>query len=236
MARIRTIKPEFFTSLTIAELSTAARLTFIGLWTYVDDHGRGIDDARLVKAAVWPLDVKKSERVVAGLLGELERHGRIDRYTVDGRAYLCVTNWREHQRIDKPQKAKHPGPFPEHSGNVPGTLPPNGGGEGKGTGNREGNRDRNSSSSVVAHQNPDEDESLIEQAKAAAQVAYQAEAARTRIVNPQAWLDKALENELIRLRLDRVAFPAKPLCGECDNGNLVTDSGDVIRCACRVAS
>jgi len=39
MARIRTIKPSFFTSLTIADLGLAERLTFIGLWTHVDDEG-----------------------------------------------------------------------------------------------------------------------------------------------------------------------------------------------------
>jgi hypothetical protein len=33
MARIRSIKPEFFTSLTIGSLSERARLAFIGIWT-----------------------------------------------------------------------------------------------------------------------------------------------------------------------------------------------------------
>ena len=56
MARIRSIKPEFFTSLTIADLTVEQRLTFIGLWTHVDDEGRCVDDSRLIKAAIWPLD------------------------------------------------------------------------------------------------------------------------------------------------------------------------------------
>jgi hypothetical protein len=34
MARIRSIKPEFFTSISIADLSRDARLMFIGMWTH----------------------------------------------------------------------------------------------------------------------------------------------------------------------------------------------------------
>jgi hypothetical protein len=68
MARIRSIKPEFFTSLTIGSLSERARLAFIGIWTFVDDYGRAVDDARLVKAAVFPLDDRARRRWTAGPL------------------------------------------------------------------------------------------------------------------------------------------------------------------------
>ena len=60
MARIRSIKPEFFTSEVIASLPLSARLTFIGLWTYVDDNGVGLDNERLILAAVWPLEDEPS--------------------------------------------------------------------------------------------------------------------------------------------------------------------------------
>ena len=56
MARIRSIKPEFFTSETITALPLSARLTFIGLWTYVDDNGVGLDNELLITAAIWPLE------------------------------------------------------------------------------------------------------------------------------------------------------------------------------------
>jgi hypothetical protein len=68
MARIRSIKPEFFTSLTIGSLSERARLAFIGIWTFVDDYGRAVDDARLVKAAVFPLDDRITVKAVAEVL------------------------------------------------------------------------------------------------------------------------------------------------------------------------
>ncbi|MDG4796197.1 hypothetical protein [Micromonospora sp. WMMD1082] len=109
MARIRTIKPDFFTSLTIADLSLHARLTFIGLWTHVDDSGRCVDDARLIKAAVWPLDDRVSADVERDLR-ELSEASLIVRYEVGGRGYLAVRTWDEHQRINRPTKSKLPEP------------------------------------------------------------------------------------------------------------------------------
>jgi hypothetical protein len=155
MARIRTIKPEFFTSLTVADLPVHARLTFIGLWTYVDDEGRGPCDARLVKAALWPLD-DRTAADVEGDLTALTEASLIAQYVVDGRRYLLVTGFAEHQKINHPSRSKYPGPNAvdksptsavtsrnEDSGMTPGVLPedslPERKGTGKGTGNREGN-------------------------------------------------------------------------------------------------
>lgn len=106
MARIRTIKPEFFTSLSIADLSPLTRLTFIGLWTHVDDAGRCIDDARLIKAAVSPL-----ERTVSAIeadLVALADQGRVIRYEGDGKRLIQVANWTEHQYINRPRPSKFP--------------------------------------------------------------------------------------------------------------------------------
>lgn len=108
MARIRTIKPGFFSSLTITELPKATRLTFIGIWTFVDDDGRAVDDSRLVKAEVWPLDDDYGPKRISDDLEKLEKAGLIERYQVDGRRYLRVVNWAEHQRINRPQASKLP--------------------------------------------------------------------------------------------------------------------------------
>lgn len=109
MPRIRTIKPEFFTSLTIADLSYEARLTFIGLWTHVDDQGRCVDDARLVKAAVWPLDERTSKDVDVDLW-ELADAELVQRYTVGRKKFLAVRSWEEHQKINRPSSEKLPPP------------------------------------------------------------------------------------------------------------------------------
>lgn len=109
MARIRTIKPEFFTSLTISDLPLTARLTFIGLWTHADDSGRCVDDARLIKAAVWPLDDRTAADVEVDLQALSER-SLIIRYALNRKRYLAVTGWSEHQRINRPTKSKFPAP------------------------------------------------------------------------------------------------------------------------------
>lgn len=110
MARIRSIKPEFFTSIPVGGVSRDARLMFVGLWTNVDDDGRWVDDPRLVKAAVFPLDDDLTPVEIDRLLDELDAKGRIVRYEVCGRAYLQVCGWREHQKIDRRTPSKYPPP------------------------------------------------------------------------------------------------------------------------------
>jgi hypothetical protein len=109
MARIRTIKPEFFTSLTIADLTPEQRLTFIGLWTHADDAGRCVDDPRLIKAALWPLDDRTAADIEIDLKA-LSESSLITRYVLNRKRYLAVTNWDEHQRINRPTESKLPAP------------------------------------------------------------------------------------------------------------------------------
>lgn len=109
MPRIRTIKPDFFTSETVTALQLRTRLTWIGLWTHCDDYGRHRDNVKLIKAAVWPLDAV-SLRDVGEDLDELIAAGLLYRYAIDGRTYLQVTNWDEHQKVDRPSKSAIPAP------------------------------------------------------------------------------------------------------------------------------
>jgi hypothetical protein len=109
MARIRTIKPTFFTSLTVAGLTPEQRLTFIGLWTHVDDEGRCVDDARLIKAALWPLDDRTAADIDTDLWA-LTEASLILRYTLNERSYLAVRNWGEHQRINRQTTSSLPDP------------------------------------------------------------------------------------------------------------------------------
>lgn len=112
MPRIRTIKPTFFTSLAISQLSLDTRLTFIGLWTHCDDAGRCVYEPRLIKAALWPLDDLVTPKRVAEMIEELKLFDLIQTYEVDGGQYLQVVGFQEHQRISKPQPSKLP-PVPE---------------------------------------------------------------------------------------------------------------------------
>lgn len=112
MARIRAIKPEFWKSEAIARHDFFTRLVFIGLWSYVDDNGVGIDNYRLIAAELFALedDFPSVARELRESLARLADAGRILRYTVNGKAYLAIVNWSEHQKIDRPNKARYPEP------------------------------------------------------------------------------------------------------------------------------
>ena len=112
--RIRSIKPEFWRSEDISNLSIEDRLLFIGLWSYVDDNGVGLDRMALIAADLFADDLSRDSREtlarVSGGLQRLSEAGRIVRYTVDDRNYIAITNWHVHQRIDKPNKPRYPEP------------------------------------------------------------------------------------------------------------------------------
>lgn len=108
MPRMRTLKPAFATSEAIAVLSIPCRLHFAMLWTYADDDGRGLDNPRLIKAAIWPLDDDVDLEVVEGWQTELAFHGRIVRYEAGGRRYFEVANFEEHQKPQKKVDSKYP--------------------------------------------------------------------------------------------------------------------------------
>ena len=121
--RIRSIKPEFWSSPDIAALSDSDRLLFIGLWSYVDDHGRGRDDVALIVAALYPHDMVANPRdTVAKVrdgLARLSEANLIRRYTVASRTYFLVTGWGKHQRVDKPKASRIPEPTEEENGTFP---------------------------------------------------------------------------------------------------------------------
>ncbi len=56
MSRIRTIKPEFWTSEQVMECSPLARLAFIGMWNFCDDNGVHPASCKTLKAEVFPGD------------------------------------------------------------------------------------------------------------------------------------------------------------------------------------
>ena len=97
MGRIRTIKPEFHRSESLAQCSVHARLTYIGLWSEADDHGRGVANARALKGALWSLDDDVTWEHVEGFLGELERSQHIEIYEVAGKRYYEIRRWDQHQ-------------------------------------------------------------------------------------------------------------------------------------------
>lgn len=111
MSRIRSIKPEFWTSDQVVECSTTARLLFVGMWNFCDDQGIHPASTKRLKMEIFPADNFTLDDI-AGWVDELITHGLIREYTVmedeKAHAYWQVTGWF-HQKIEKPNK-KYPLP------------------------------------------------------------------------------------------------------------------------------
>jgi uncharacterized phage protein (TIGR02220 family) len=111
MARIRTIKPEFWTSEQVVDCSLTARLLFIGIWNFCDDHGVHPASAKRVKMEVFPSD-PIGDAAIHEMIDELTAAGLLYAYEVDGKGYWQVTGWAKHQKIEKPTY-RHPLPRDE---------------------------------------------------------------------------------------------------------------------------
>src|SRR6266540_1203181 len=104
MSRIRTTKPEYWSSEQIMNLTVPARLLFIGMWNFCDDAGNHPSGIKTLKAEVLPGD----EIDVTPLVQEMIDQGLLVEYEVEGKRYWHITGWH-HQKIDKPNY-KHPLP------------------------------------------------------------------------------------------------------------------------------
>ena len=103
----------------MSRLDIETRLLFIGLWSYVDDNGVGVDRDALIAADLFADDIARDPRdTLARIqrgLATLSEAGMITRYTVENRDYLHVSNWEKHQRIDRPNKPRLPLPTSENA-------------------------------------------------------------------------------------------------------------------------
>lgn len=105
MARIRTIKPEFWTDEDMAELSEPACLLAIGLLNYADDEGYFNANPKLIKAVVFPL--REPSRPIPVLILELSNCGYLSMFsTQDGKQFGLITNFLKHQVVNKSKNSK----------------------------------------------------------------------------------------------------------------------------------
>lgn len=105
MARIRSVHPGLFTDEAFMQLSDAARMLLIGLWTEADDQGVFEWKPLTLKARLRPAD----DGSVEPLLDAIVAQDLVKRIEVDGRSYGLVRNFRKFQRPQKPN-AIHPLP------------------------------------------------------------------------------------------------------------------------------
>lgn len=119
MARIRTIKPEFWCSEQVVECSTNARLLFIGLWNFCDDQGVHPASYKRLKMEVFPGDDFGTE-CIEKYINELLVNNLIGTFVHEGTEYWFVKSWAKHQKIDRPSNRYPRPPFGEHSSNAQG--------------------------------------------------------------------------------------------------------------------
>lgn len=120
MARIRSIKPEFWDDRKLARLASRdARLLYIGLWNLSDEWKRLNGDPQWIKGQIFPYDDDIDASAVSKLLAELENPqlGAVMAYEADGDPYLYLPKLGRHQRLE-PEKVKSRLPEP------PGDDPP----------------------------------------------------------------------------------------------------------------
>jgi len=105
MARIRSVHPGLFTDERFVELSMAARIFLIGLWTEADDQGVFVYKPVTLKMRLFPADNVSAEEVLA----EVTATGAVVRFQSDGKEYGAIRNFCKWQRPKSPQYI-HPCP------------------------------------------------------------------------------------------------------------------------------
>lgn len=117
MARIRTIKPEFFRHEALQDLEIAnpgmyPMMVFEALWGHCDSKGRFEWKPRMLKLDILPFlpfDMAKTLEI-------LELGGMLHRYEVDGKTYGFIPTFEKHQRLsgkEATEGEKYPEPIEE---------------------------------------------------------------------------------------------------------------------------
>lgn len=111
MARIRSLKPEFWDDRKLARsTSRDARMLYMALWNQADEHGRLNGDAVWLKGRAFPYDDDVEIGDLKAMLDELENAERIVRYEVEGDPFIFLPKLAAHQRLEP---AKVPSRLPE---------------------------------------------------------------------------------------------------------------------------
>lgn len=126
MARIRTIKPEFFRHEALQDLEIAnpgmyPMMVFEALWGHCDSKGRFEWKPRMLKLDILPFLPFN----MADTLAILENAGMLHRYLVDGKEYGVIETFEKHQRLsgkELTEGEKFPSPNEDESGKRRGSV------------------------------------------------------------------------------------------------------------------
>lgn len=106
MARIRTIKPEFFMSEDIGELTVKTRLLYVALWCQADREGIGKFSPTALAAQCMPYEFSDFQACFT----ELQKNGHVVVYEAENKKYFYLPTFTEHQR---PHHTEKESGFPE---------------------------------------------------------------------------------------------------------------------------
>lgn len=101
MARIRTIKPDFFTSEDIVGITPLARLLYIATWLEADREGRFVWRPKTLKLRYLPGD----QCDIDAIANELVSSGLVVPYDVDGQTFAEIPTFARHQVINNRESA-----------------------------------------------------------------------------------------------------------------------------------
>lgn len=101
MARIRTIKPDFFTSEDVVSLSPLARLLYVATWLEADREGRFVWRPKTLKLRYLPGD----QCDIESLAHELVAAGLVVPYVIDGQTFAEIPTFAKHQVINNRESA-----------------------------------------------------------------------------------------------------------------------------------
>lgn len=113
MPRIRSLKPEFWSSPGNKGTDPWARLLYAAMWNWADDHGRGTANARELHSFAFPLEddpLPPPASELPRLLKEVQCKYSVVFYEVAGRRYYAIQSWEHHNRHERRAKSKYPGP------------------------------------------------------------------------------------------------------------------------------
>lgn len=101
MARIRTIKPEFWDDEKLSELPYAARLLFIATWNFADDAGVIKASPAYLKAKAFPYDGDLRVTEITKWCDALVKARMLIPVSFNKESYYVIRTFRSHQIIDK---------------------------------------------------------------------------------------------------------------------------------------
>lgn len=96
------IKPEFFTDDHLCSIDIEASYLFSGIWCFADDYGAIFYSERSIMGDIYCKRESIKWKKVEKWINDLIKIGCLIKCSYCGRDYLVVTNWDDHQTINRP--------------------------------------------------------------------------------------------------------------------------------------